>query len=261
MTFKLVVTDDGKVLDRYEFDDKKRVVIGRHEDCDVRINSHGVSRRHCEIIKIDQAHVVRDLKSSNGTFVNGEKVKGSYALNTNDVFSVVGVKIKYTGDDLQVVVAAPLTMESVGGLAELTMNVNPKALKKLGSGQGRPNQAKGHIVLRAKGEDEKSVILQEGTFAIGKWSEADLRIQGMLVPRMVALIIRDTSEFWLLDVSPKGNCVTVNESPVRVRELENGDVVKVLKKATFQFYDGLPRVEAMDQSHLVTKRFKSNDFS
>lgn len=263
MKFKLVVTDSGKVLDRYEFDGSKRLVIGRHEDCDVRIDSTGISRRHCEIVLIDKAHVLRDLGSSNGTFVHGQKIT-SHALNNGDVFSVVGVKVKFDGEAAKdLVIAEPLTMESVGGIAELTMNVTPSALRKSETGtKSRPDQAKGHLVLRAKGEPDRNVILQRGTFVIGKSDDADLKLGGLLVPRMVALLIRDSSDFWLVDVSPKGNCVTVNDSPTRIRELENGDIVKVLKKATFQFYEGLPRMDpAKNLSHLATKKFRRSDFT
>jgi predicted component of type VI protein secretion system len=263
MSFKLVVTDSGKVLDRYEFEDGKKVVIGRHEDCDVRITSTGISRRHCELVTIDNAHVLRDLGSSNGTFVRGQKIT-NHALNNGDVFSIVGVKVKFEGPPTpDLVIAAPLTMESVGAIAELTMNVKPSALRKSESGaRGRPDQAKGHLVLRAKGEADRNVILQKGTFVIGKSEDADLKLGGLLVPRMVALLIRDSKDFWLLDVSPKGNCVTINGNPTRIRELENGDIVKVLKKATFQFYEGLPRLDlAKQQSHLVTRKFKRPDFT
>lgn len=49
-------------------------VLGRHADCDIRINSEGISRRHAEIVVTNDGLLVRDLNSSNGTFVNGEKV-------------------------------------------------------------------------------------------------------------------------------------------------------------------------------------------
>jgi len=49
-------------------------VFGRHADCDIRINNEGISRRHAEIVVTPDGLLVRDLDSSNGTFVNGERV-------------------------------------------------------------------------------------------------------------------------------------------------------------------------------------------
>jgi pSer/pThr/pTyr-binding forkhead associated (FHA) protein len=52
--------------------------IGRHEQCNLRVKSKTVSRRHCEItIDDDRRHVlVKDLGSRNGTIVNGRKLSG-----------------------------------------------------------------------------------------------------------------------------------------------------------------------------------------
>jgi len=51
-------------------------VLGRAEDVKIRIPLASVSRRHCELLEDDDDElVVRDLNSSNGIYVNGERVK------------------------------------------------------------------------------------------------------------------------------------------------------------------------------------------
>jgi pSer/pThr/pTyr-binding forkhead associated (FHA) protein len=52
----------------------EKVVIGRAASCDLQIPLLSVSRRHCEISISDGGVKVRDLASSNGTFVNNERV-------------------------------------------------------------------------------------------------------------------------------------------------------------------------------------------
>ena len=47
--------------------------LGRGSDTDIRIDDPGASRNHCEIL-LGQPILLRDLTSTNGTFVNGEKV-------------------------------------------------------------------------------------------------------------------------------------------------------------------------------------------
>ena len=49
--------------------------IGRREDCDLRIPLSQISRRHCQISKTPQGAFIRDLGSSNGTFVNNQRVQ------------------------------------------------------------------------------------------------------------------------------------------------------------------------------------------
>ena len=53
-----------------------RFHIGRSEECNLRVNSDAISRRHCEIT-VNDTHVhIRDLGSRNGTYVNGERIEG-----------------------------------------------------------------------------------------------------------------------------------------------------------------------------------------
>ncbi len=47
--------------------------LGRGSDTDIRVEDPGTSRNHCEIV-LGQPVLVRDLNSTNGTFVNGERI-------------------------------------------------------------------------------------------------------------------------------------------------------------------------------------------
>lgn len=49
-------------------------VIGRGRDCSLRIASSEISRRHCKLTVIDSGVLVRDLESSNGTYVNDKLI-------------------------------------------------------------------------------------------------------------------------------------------------------------------------------------------
>jgi len=62
-------------------------VIGRREDCDLRIPVSEVSRKHCRIIKEGQGLKLEDLGSSNGTFHNGHRVQEA-ALRPGDCVEV-----------------------------------------------------------------------------------------------------------------------------------------------------------------------------
>ncbi len=69
----VMVTSDGKSK---EFPlSKLPVYIGRGEDCKVRVPLPSVSRKHCELLIDDEEFTVKDLSSSNGTYVNGERVR------------------------------------------------------------------------------------------------------------------------------------------------------------------------------------------
>jgi len=61
-----------------------RMVIGRGDDCDLVLEADEVSRRHAAL-EVGQAGVtVEDLESSNGTFVNRERIRGKHLLKRGD---------------------------------------------------------------------------------------------------------------------------------------------------------------------------------
>jgi pSer/pThr/pTyr-binding forkhead associated (FHA) protein len=68
--------------------------IGRHDDCLIRIRSSQVSRRHCELFEDKGKLMVKDLGSSNGTFVNGKRVLGQQILKPGDVLIIGGVTLR-----------------------------------------------------------------------------------------------------------------------------------------------------------------------
>jgi pSer/pThr/pTyr-binding forkhead associated (FHA) protein len=74
-----------------------RAVIGREADCDVVLDSKSVSRKHCEIMSTDKGYLLVDL-STNGTFVNGEKVPGQRILARADVIRVGDHDLRFYAD-------------------------------------------------------------------------------------------------------------------------------------------------------------------
>lgn len=83
--------------------------IGRHNACTIRIKSSQVSRRHCEINQNNGKLIVRDLNSSNGTIVNGKRIKGVSILQDGDELTIGGVvlRIVTTGANGAVAPSAP----------------------------------------------------------------------------------------------------------------------------------------------------------
>jgi len=73
-TIVLTLCDEGRVMD-YVLDHPQTCIVGRANDCDIQLppdNLHvDVSRYHCQIEADPPLVRVRDLGSTNGTFVNG----------------------------------------------------------------------------------------------------------------------------------------------------------------------------------------------
>jgi pSer/pThr/pTyr-binding forkhead associated (FHA) protein len=63
------------------------LLIGRHLECDVRIDSPKVSRRHCCLAMAYDRLLIRDLGSRNGVRVNGRSVEEA-TLHTGDELAI-----------------------------------------------------------------------------------------------------------------------------------------------------------------------------
>src|SRR5213080_2190012 len=72
---------------------KEMTVVGRKEDCDVRLDHKSVSKMHCVIVKTDGMLILRDLGSTNGTRVNGQRVRRA-ALLPNDQVSFASLRFR-----------------------------------------------------------------------------------------------------------------------------------------------------------------------
>ena len=76
---RLIIKSEGEELAVESFNLKLGVnKLGRTLDNDIRINHPGVSTSHCEIRWLNDEVIVRDLNSTNGTFVNGQRIAESH---------------------------------------------------------------------------------------------------------------------------------------------------------------------------------------
>ena len=64
---------------------KQTTLIGRTNQCDLRVPLSSVSREHCEIVLEQQAVVIRDLGSSNGTYHNRRRVQQTTLIAGDEV--------------------------------------------------------------------------------------------------------------------------------------------------------------------------------
>jgi hypothetical protein len=120
-------------------------IIGRREDCDLRIPLGDVSRKHCRLIKDGDALRIEDLGSSNGTYINGERVQQASlsagdTLQVGPVVFVAQVNGLPEDDDLQPVVAAAVVPAGDSAEADAA-GLEPTAQSEAADGEFDPMEA------------------------------------------------------------------------------------------------------------------------
>lgn len=89
MNARLVALDEGPDIDL----DRAMVVVGRHPACDARLDSLRVSRHHCCMMPDNGEVLVRDLGSTNGIRINGQRVEIG-RIRVGDELSIAHIRYK-----------------------------------------------------------------------------------------------------------------------------------------------------------------------
>src|SRR5213083_1546504 len=100
---------------------KDLTLVGRKEECDLRLDHKSVSKMHCVIVKTDGLLLLRDLGSTNGTRVNGQRIRRA-ALLPNDQVSIANFKFRvYLGPDAPIPAGAEQHTQAIdpGELADM----------------------------------------------------------------------------------------------------------------------------------------------
>ena len=142
------------VLREVDLRRKRRVLIGRGEDCDVRLVSDRVSRHHCEVVYKDGHCELHDLGSTNGTYLNGRRIQneiltdGAVINVPTQVFAFSGGVLHYhqhrAGISIELVNVTKTVQDSATGqplkiVDGVSLEVEPNSFVVLvgGSGTGK----------------------------------------------------------------------------------------------------------------------------
>ncbi len=114
----LVVRHGGADGERIPLPPDGPGIIGRSRDSAVVLTDASVSRQHARVFLRDGAWWVEDLKSKNGTKVNGRRIEGAERLKAGDVLSLGNFQIIFSASGSQVTarvadVAGPATLKAL----------------------------------------------------------------------------------------------------------------------------------------------------
>ncbi|MEP6718583.1 MAG: FHA domain-containing protein [bacterium] len=90
----LQITPGGGASDRPRvfltrpFGNTGQLTIGRGEECDIRLDGLLISNRHASVLNTTSGSMIEDLGSTNGTYINGQRITGRKAIRPEDVIQI-----------------------------------------------------------------------------------------------------------------------------------------------------------------------------
>ena len=122
---KLVVLSEGLTGRAHELKVDK-TTVGRLDDNTFQIPEQSVSSHHCEVLLKGTDVIVRDLDSTNGTYINGEKISEK-VLKPGQILRMGNVEARLEGDG---VAGAPSAPGSAGAAADKKKHQNTSVIPR-----------------------------------------------------------------------------------------------------------------------------------
>jgi pilus assembly protein CpaF len=100
MPFSVILTEKGGATQRLDFESEE-ITIGRVDENDICLPKGNISKKHTKIVVKDGKIIVLDLKSTNGTYVNGKKLAGPLVITPTDKIYVGDFILNVEPPDMQ----------------------------------------------------------------------------------------------------------------------------------------------------------------
>lgn len=173
--------------------------IGRSPRADVVIPDTALSRRNCKIHWVGERLFIEDLRSTNGTFVNGHRIDKAEL---------------HPGDRV--------------GMGETVMVCDPSELPEAASGAGASAGRLSVVVLSGPRQGETVPLAGPGPFSIGRDPKADLTLPDTSISRRNSRLAWRKGRLWVEDLGST-NGTFVNQRSVTAMELRPGDEIQIGK--------------------------------
>jgi ABC-type multidrug transport system ATPase subunit/predicted component of type VI protein secretion system len=219
---------------------KAEFVIGRETDVDFVIASPAVSRRHLRISRQENQYVVEDLGSSNGTFVNGQRISKPTLLQNGDRLAL-GQAIRLSIAGLPV--SSSATMSGSATVADQSSQARPAPLRETMVETPPPGLAatvvreESHpvhernapqLLVTVAGDSPRTYILQDERVTLGRASDNSIVLASRIVSGHHAVLERSGDGYRIRALPEAANPILLSGESLReAKRLSDGDTLRI----------------------------------
>ncbi len=213
---RLILTFGDKVLSNHMITPGSELIIGRDAGCHVVIDHPSISGRHARVKQDDNGLHLTDLGSTNGTFVNDDKVVDCQLAHQDWIHLGKHILMVDLYETLSIDATVQMLMAGSSGAADAEGTL----MLDIRDGEGPSTWALDYLNFLS--DDRPDLELSHKTVSIGKNKDADIVVTGfwsLFAGQPSATISKQGTDYYLDYVSglikPKLNGMTVIE-PTRI---------------------------------------------
>ena len=195
-------------------------VIGRDAACDIVIQDNTISRQHAQITYLNGRYLIADLRSSNGTFINGNRLGASPVPLTE-------------GDRIQLGTAVTLVFEGVvspEAATRIGRRINVRGAATVFDAEAVHASASSppELMVTVAGQTGERYTLTQDRITIGRAPDNDIVIDSKIVSRHHAYLERTAEGYRFVPLPEATNLVYLDGYPVLTPQtLQNGNILRL----------------------------------
>ena len=222
----------NELQEQFDLNRMGRLTIGRARDNDLVIPDAKFSAHHAVIFREGRNFFVQDLGSTNGVFLNNQRVQRAQLKYWDEVqiynriLKFMALSAPQEGEAPQTDTPSDSVQSSKTQAIELSEEERQALLKR---------QQKVAFLRFQRGTKEKSFFFEDRiTVTIGRSKDNDIRTKGWFAPEIAARIERTRKGFFLTP-KPRGKVFHNGNAVAKRTKIQDGDEIQV-RNLAFRFY-------------------------
>jgi len=220
---------NDRVITRFTTHEGSKLIIGRSPDADVVIDNTAISRHHSSLELRDGRHYLADLKSTNGTTVNGKKIASKVPITEKDVIFIGKFRLLQSAADDQHASSSYATAMDIDDEATVFVSSPRQQAAAQPSQPAAPSQNEIYKLTVLEGSATPATLSLDGksSVKIGKDPSCDMIITGWLVGKTQCYVVSKKDKYY---IAPQRSWTNTRLNDVIIKEerlLRKGDIIQI----------------------------------